>query len=66
MSKEEIIKDIKKIDEQLKKNKEIINAHPDASVMVLCELSKLLIKTREMLQDMLLKHYGVFYMRGSN
>ena len=66
MSKEEIIKTIEDIDEQLKQNKEVIEActYVDANVLTLCELSKLLIDSREMWQNILLNYYGVYYMRG--
>jgi hypothetical protein len=72
MSKEQIIKDIEGIDEQLKKNRATIDAYSGqegpigAAVSMLCDLSIKLIATREMLQDMLLKNYGVYYMRGAN
>lgn len=66
MSKEEIIKTIEDIDEQLKQNKEVIEActYVDANVLTLCEISKLLIDSREMWQNILLNYYGVYYMRG--
>ena len=64
MFKEDIIKTIEEIDEQLKKNKEVIDVcEANADVSTLCELSKLLVKTREMWQNMLLDCYGIYYMR---
>ena len=65
MSKEEIIKIIEELDEQLKKNREVINeCEMNADVLTLCALSKLLIDSREMYQNMLLNCYGIYYMRG--
>lgn len=66
MSKEEIIKIIEELDEQLKKNRKVVeNCEMNADVLTLCALSKLLIDSREMYQNMLLEHFGVYYMRGA-
>ena len=64
MSKEEIIKIIEVIDEQLKQNRKTVEECPmNADVLTLCSISKLLIQSREMWQNILLYEYGVFYMR---
>ena len=66
MSKEEIIKTIEEIDEQLKQNRKVVeNCEMNADVLTLCALSKLLIDSREMWQSMLLDYYGIYYMRGA-
>ena len=62
MSKEDIIKNIETIDEELKKNEEVINAHNSADVMILHVTSKLLKDARKMWVDMLLYDYGIFYV----
>lgn len=62
MSKEDIIKNIETIDEELKKNEEIIDTYNSADVMILHITSKLLKDARKMWVDMLLYEYGVFYV----
>lgn len=62
MSKEDIIKYIEIIDEELKKNEEVINTYNNADVMILHVTSKLLKDARKMWVDMLLYEYGIFYL----
>jgi hypothetical protein len=62
MSKEDIIKNIEMIDDELKKNEEFINTYNSADVMILHTTSKLLKDARKMWVDMLLYEYGIFYV----
>lgn len=61
MSKEDIIKFIEAIDEELKKNEEVINSHNTADILILHTTSKLLNDARKMWIDVLERGYGVFY-----
>ena len=62
MSKDEILKYIEAIDEELKKNEDVINSHSSADVMILHTTSKLLRDARKMWIDVLEHGYGVFYV----
>ena len=68
MSKEEIMKTIEMIDEQLEKNKEVIDAYAgqtvpsNSDVLTLCMLSKNLMIARDTWKNMLLHEYGIYYM----
>lgn len=67
-SKEDILKFIEAIDEQLAKNKEIIDAYAgqevpsNSDVLTLCLLSQNLMIAKKNWTDMLLYEYGVFYL----
>jgi hypothetical protein len=61
MSKEEIMMFIKEIDEQLKKNKEVIDGCDGDDVLILSELSQNLVNLKRTWVDILLCDYGVFY-----
>ena len=69
-SKEDILKFIEAIDEQLAKNKEVIDAHSgrevpsNSDILTLCELSKCLLIARKNWTDMLLYEYGVYLLGG--
>ena len=66
--KDDVVKFIKVIDEQLMKNKEIIDGYAgeggpyNTAVLTLSELSKNLLIARKHWSDMLLYEYGVFYL----
>lgn len=68
MSKEEIMKTIEMIDEQLEKNKEVIDAYSrqtvsgNSDVLTLCMLSKNLMIARDAWKNMLWYEYGIYYM----
>lgn len=61
MSKEEIMVFIKEIDEQLKKNKEVINENEESDILTLSALSQNLVDLKRTWVDVLLCDYGVFY-----
>ena len=61
MSKEEIMMFIKEIDEQLKKNKEVINRNDGSDILTLSMLSQNLVNLKRTWVDILLCDYGVFY-----
>ena len=64
-SKEDILKFIEAIDEQLAKNKEVIDAHEGQSdVLILCNLSMMLLEARKNWTDMLLNEYGIYLLGG--
>ena len=67
MSKEDMVKQIEIINEQLAKNKEVINSYageefPDCDVLTLCVLSQALVTAKAMWKEMLLCEYGVYYL----
>lgn len=67
MSKEDMVKQIEVINEQLAKNKEVINSYagedfPDCDVLTLCVLSQALVTAKAMWKEMLLYEYGVYYL----
>lgn len=62
MSKEDMIKMIELIDEELKKNEEFINKHcHNVNMMILCKTSELLRESRKAWVDMLWYEHNVFY-----
>ena len=66
MSKEDIMAFIDAIDEQLKKNKEIIDAYADkqgdSNILTLNVLTQNLVIAKKTGVDMLLYEHGVFYV----
>ena len=61
MLREEIIKNIEMIDDELDKNEKFMNEHKTDAVYILQVTSKLLIDARKMWVNMLAYEYGEVY-----
>lgn len=62
MLPEDIIKFIKEIDEQIEKDRETIAQYGGSAATVLNPMIRLLMDFREMWINILLDHYGIFYI----
>lgn len=62
MLKEDIIKYIEVIDEELRKNDEFMRTHKNEGTYMIMVPTKLLIDARKMLVNILKQSYGIYYM----
>lgn len=71
MCKEEIIKSISEIDEQLEKNRKVIDYYSDVKinkipnfkdVFNLCQVTRELVRIRAEYNDILARQYGIYVM----
>lgn len=62
MLKEDIIKYIEAIDEELRKNDEFMRTHKNEGAYMIMVPTKLLIDARKMLVNILEQSYGIYYM----